>query len=109
MNGELTGRENAYLYAALNRISRTQMEEMMPGIVDFTELGPFFDVPMKTYSSGMIARLGFALATAQRPDVLLVAFIQQICRRALLFFAGRLVADGPPADVISDYRSRLGM
>jgi ABC-type polysaccharide/polyol phosphate transport system ATPase subunit len=72
INGNLTGRQNAFLYAALNRIPRKQMEELIPAIRDFTELGPFFDVPVRMYSSGMIARLSFALATQFRPDVLLI-------------------------------------
>lgn len=72
INGNLTGRQNAFLYAALNRIPRAQMEEWIPAIRDFAELGPFFDVPVRMYSSGMLARLSFALATQIRPDVLLI-------------------------------------
>ena len=72
MNANLTGRQNAFLYAALNRIPRARMEELIPGIVDFAEIGSFFDVPVRMYSSGMVARLSFALATQQRPDVLLI-------------------------------------
>jgi len=72
LNGNLTGRQNAYLYAALNRISRAEMHEMIPRIVDFSELGAFFDVPVRMYSSGMTARLSFALATQTRPDILLI-------------------------------------
>jgi ABC-type polysaccharide/polyol phosphate transport system ATPase subunit len=72
LNVNLTGRQNAFLYAALNRIPRQTMEEMIPNIVDFSELGSFFDVPVRMYSSGMVARLSFALATQKRPDILLV-------------------------------------
>lgn len=72
MSVALTGRENAFLYGALNRIPRAKVREMIPQVADFAELGPFFDVPLKTYSSGMVARLAFALATQTRPDVLLI-------------------------------------
>jgi len=72
LNGDLTGRENTYLYSALNRIGRQETDELIPGIVEFAEIGPFFDVPLKTYSSGMIARLAFALATQRKPDILLL-------------------------------------
>lgn len=72
MNGNLTGRQNAFLYAALNRIPRAQMLELIPGIMDFAELGSFFDVPVSMYSSGMLARLSFALATQKRSDILLI-------------------------------------
>lgn len=69
---ELTGRENAYLYGALFRFSREQMDEMLPQIIAFSELGTFFDIPLKSYSSGMVARLAFAVATQLKPEILLV-------------------------------------
>jgi ABC-type polysaccharide/polyol phosphate transport system ATPase subunit len=69
---ELTGRENAYLYGAINRISRSEMKDLMPKIITFSELGRFFDVPLKCYSSGMVSRLAFSVATEIRPDILLV-------------------------------------
>jgi ABC-type polysaccharide/polyol phosphate transport system ATPase subunit len=72
MNGTLTGRQNAYLYAAIHRIERQRMTEALPRIEEFTGLGPFFDVPVKTYSSGMAARLSFALATQFQPDIVLI-------------------------------------
>jgi lipopolysaccharide transport system ATP-binding protein len=72
LNPNLTGRENAFAFGALNRIPRAKVSELMPNVIDFAELGPFFDVPVKTYSSGMVARLAFALATQTRPDVLLI-------------------------------------
>jgi ABC-2 type transport system ATP-binding protein len=71
-NGELTGRQNAVLYGALYRIPSDQMREIIPKAAEFSELGTFFDVPIKTYSSGMLARLGFSLATQLKPDVLLI-------------------------------------
>jgi ABC-type polysaccharide/polyol phosphate transport system ATPase subunit len=71
-NGELTGRENARLYGSIFKISREQMDEMIPKIIAFSELGTFFDIPIKTYSSGMGARLAFSVATQLQPDILLL-------------------------------------
>ena len=69
---ELTGRENIYLNGSLLGHSRKQMEEVYPEIVEFSELGDFIDTPIRTYSSGMYARLGFAVATAYQPEILIV-------------------------------------
>jgi lipopolysaccharide transport system ATP-binding protein len=72
LNAALSGRQNAFLYAALAGIPRAEMAAAMPAVEEFAELGAFFDVPVRTYSSGMLARLAFSLATQFRPDVLLV-------------------------------------
>jgi len=69
---ELTGRENIYLNGALMGFSHREMEEKLEGIVNFAELWDFIDVPLRTYSSGMWARLGFAVATDVEPDILLI-------------------------------------
>lgn len=69
---ELTGRENIYLNGALLGFTRQQMDEKFERIVDFAELGNFIDAPLRTYSSGMWARLGFAVATDTRPEILIV-------------------------------------
>ena len=69
---ELTGRENVFLNGTLLGFSRKQMEEKFQRIVDFAELEEFIDAPLRTYSSGMQARLGFAIATDVKPDVLIV-------------------------------------
>ncbi len=69
---ELTGRENIYLNGSMLGFSRTEMNEKIPGIIEFSELGEFIDAPLRTYSSGMWARLGFALATDARPEILIV-------------------------------------
>ena len=69
---DLTGRENVYLNGALLGFTREEMEEKFNRIVDFAELWDFIDVPMRNYSSGMWARLGFAVATDVEPDILLV-------------------------------------
>jgi len=71
-NGELTGRENAYLYGSIFRFSRERMDEILPQIIAFSELGAFFDIPVKSYSSGMVARLAFSVATQLQPEILLI-------------------------------------
>jgi homopolymeric O-antigen transport system ATP-binding protein len=69
---ELTGRENVFLNGAMLGFSREEMQEKFPRIVEFSELGDFIDAPLRTYSSGMTARLGFAVATDSQPDILIV-------------------------------------
>lgn len=69
---ELTGKENIYLNGALLGFSRDDMERLVEPIIDFSELKDFIDAPLRTYSSGMQARLGFAVATAVDPDILIV-------------------------------------
>jgi ABC-type polysaccharide/polyol phosphate transport system ATPase subunit len=71
-HSELTGRENLYLNGALLGFTRKQMNEKLERIVDFAELWDFIDAPLRTYSSGMVARLGFSIATDVEPDVLIV-------------------------------------
>ena len=71
-NQELTGEENVYLAGALYGFSRREMQRKFDGIVRFAELERFIGVPVKNYSAGMSARLGFAIATDVDPDVLLV-------------------------------------
>ena len=69
---DFTGRENAYLNGSLLGLSRKAMDAAMPAVEAFADIGRFFDAPVKTYSSGMYARLGFAVAVHLEPDVLLV-------------------------------------
>jgi len=69
---ELTGKENIFLNGALLGFSHREMEEKYDQIVDFAELGQFINAPIRTYSSGMYARLGFSVATANKPDILIV-------------------------------------
>jgi ABC-type polysaccharide/polyol phosphate transport system ATPase subunit len=71
-HGELTGRENVVLHGTLMGFSRDLMKERMDAIVAFAELEEFLDAPIRTYSTGMVARLAFAVATDIDPDVLLV-------------------------------------
>jgi len=69
---ELTGRENVFLNGTLLGHTRAEIEDRFRAIVAFAELEAFIDSPLRTYSSGMAARLGFAVATAWEPDLLLV-------------------------------------
>ena len=69
---ELSGRENVFLNGALLGYSRSEMESVFDEIVEFSELEQFIDSPIRTYSSGMFARLGFAVATAHVPEVLIL-------------------------------------
>jgi ABC-type polysaccharide/polyol phosphate transport system ATPase subunit len=69
---ELTGRENIFLGASIHGLTRKEIQNIYESIVEFSELENFMDTPIKNYSSGMHARLGFALAVSFDPDVLLV-------------------------------------
>ena len=71
-HGELTGRQNIVLNAAMFGLDRQQVAEHTPGVIEFSELGRFIDQPIKTYSTGMVMRLGFAIATQVEPDVLII-------------------------------------
>jgi len=69
---ELTGRENVYLNAALMGFSKREIDEKFHDIVKFSELEDFMDTPIKSYSSGMVVRLGFSVAISVNPDILLL-------------------------------------
>ena len=69
---DLSARENIFLNGAVLGYSRKRMQELFEEIIEFSELREFLDVPLKNYSSGMQARLGFAIATSVIPDVLIV-------------------------------------
>ncbi|XAO70793.1 MAG: ABC transporter ATP-binding protein [Acetobacteraceae bacterium] len=72
MNPDLTGRENIQLYAASLGYTRQSSQLLEQDVESFAELGAFMDMPVRLYSAGMGVRLGFALATAPRPDILLM-------------------------------------
>lgn len=86
-DAELTARENIYLNGALLGYTREFIDEHLQDIIDFAELENFMDMPLKNYSSGMVARIAFAIATVTEPDVLIVdetlsvgdVFFQQKC------------------------------
>lgn len=69
---ELTARENIYLNGAILGYSKAFIEQKFDSIIDFAELKDFVNVPVKNFSSGMYARLGFSIATAVQPDILIV-------------------------------------
>jgi ABC-2 type transport system ATP-binding protein len=69
---ELTGRENVFLNAALLGHTQKEVDERFGQIVEFADIGGFIDAPLRTYSTGMVARLGFAVATAWEPDILVL-------------------------------------
>ncbi len=140
-HGELTGRENVVLHGALMGHSRADMERRMDAIAEFAEVEAFLDAPLRTYSTGMAARLAFAVATDVDPDVLLVDEALSVgderfqakcrarmgefhdrgktfllvshslpevlasCTRALWVSGGRIVQDGPAADVCAAYHA----
>ncbi len=69
---ELTGRENIYLNGAMLGYSRRIMDKKIQSLMDFSEVGDFFDTPLRNYSDGMVARLAFAIATDVDADILLI-------------------------------------
>ena len=69
---ELTGRENVFLSASIHGLNRSQIEQIYEGVVAYSGLEHFIDVPIKNYSSGMHMRLGFAIAANLKPDILLL-------------------------------------
>lgn len=93
-NEEFTGRENVFLNAAIYGNSREQTERVFDDIAAFADIGPFMEQKVKTYSSGMIVRLGFSVLAHLRPDILIIdealavgdAFFVQKCMRWLQDF-----------------------
>lgn len=69
---ELTGRENIFLNGTLLGHSQREIESRLSEIIEFAELGAFIDAPLRTYSSGMIARLGFSASTTWKPEILIL-------------------------------------
>ena len=100
-HANFTGRENIYLNCALLGMRRSEVEERIPDIIAFAELGAFIDFPVRTYSAGMSLRLGFAIASHMDSDVFLVdevlavgdAYFQRKCVRKIEDFmeAGRTI------------------
>lgn len=90
-NPEFSGRENIFLAGAILGLSRAEMDAKYHGIVRFADIGPFIDQPVKTYSTGMMMRVAFAVAISIEPDVLIVdealgvgdILFQQKCSRRL--------------------------
>lgn len=90
-NPELTGRQNIYLNTAIQGLSRKETDRLIPNILGFADIGPFIDMPVKRYSSGMTARLGFSIAVHTLPDIVFIdevlsvgdAAFQQKCKRKI--------------------------
>jgi ABC-type polysaccharide/polyol phosphate transport system ATPase subunit len=69
---ELTGRENIFLNGAMLGFSKAEMQRKFQSIVEFSEIAAFIDSPIRTYSSGMVARLAFSIAAEADPDLLII-------------------------------------
>jgi ABC-2 type transport system ATP-binding protein len=136
---ELTGYENIYLNALLLGHARRAIDERVEEIVAFSELGEFIRSPIRNYSTGMLARLGFSIATAWVPNILILdevlavgdahfiskcrqrlgelrrsgtalllvshdlQAVRESCDRCIWLDAGRVVADGPAAEIADRY------
>ena len=100
---DLTARENVYLNGAILGYNRAQMNEYYDDLVEFSELEEFMDVPIKNFSSGMLARLAFSIATIGKPDILIVSHsidqVKKICKRAIWIEKGHIRDDGP-SDIV---------
>jgi len=72
LSSDMTGRENILLRAALFGISKQEAQSRLEEVIEFSELGNFIDVPVRTYSSGMSLRLAFSVATMMRPNILIM-------------------------------------
>jgi ABC-type polysaccharide/polyol phosphate transport system ATPase subunit len=124
---ELTGRENVLLAGAFMGIEQVDMARLLEPIVSFADIGDFIDAPIKTYSTGMRARLGFVLATGDQvfraksrqrvldiveeaKAVVLVthdmSWVTEFCNRAMLLEKGHVVAAGNPADIVAIHQER---
>jgi len=77
-NPDLTGRENLFLNGAILGLTTEQIRERLPDMIELADIGDFFDAPVSTYSSGMRARLGFAVAVHVNPDVLVIDEVVQV-------------------------------
>lgn len=136
---DLSGRKNIYLNAALYGIPPAAVEPILEDIIDFSEIRPFIDSPIKHYSSGMSARLAFSVAVHILPDIIFLdevlavgdaafqdkcverihqmrsegrtilfvshaaAAVQSLCPRTIWLHYGKLIMDGPSADVLARY------
>ena len=102
---ELTGRENVYLGAGLFGLTRKEIDRRFDDIVQFADVERLIDTPMKRYSSGLYARLGFAVAIHSRPDIVLVDEVLSVgdaaFRRRALEALRSLIADGKTVLFIS--------
>jgi len=90
-NPVLTGRENIYVNGSVLGLSKKEIDEKMEEIIDFAEIREFIDTPVQSYSSGMQVRLGFAVATAMEPDVLILDEVLAVGDAAFRFKCGNRI------------------
>ncbi len=118
MNPEMTGRENIRLRGLFNGLNEAQITALQENVAGFAELGHFLELPVRTYSSGMVIRLGFALATAIKPQILLMdewilagdaAFMDKAKHRLETMVRGAeiLVLSSHSADIIMQWCNRV--
>lgn len=116
---EMTGRENIYLKGYVLGLEDSYIKQIEEKIIDFAELGDYIDQPVRTYSSGMKMRLGFAINVNIEPDVLVVdealsvgdaTFkkkcknkIKEICARSIFLKKGTVMFDGPTDETLRVY------
>ena len=108
---DLTGRENVFLQGAVMGMSRPEIARRFDEIVSFAELADFIDTPVKRYSSGMNARLGFSIAAHLEPDVLLVDEVlsvgDMVFQQKAMTRLSEIVARGIPVLIVSHQLERL--
>lgn len=118
MNMELTGRENILLRGLYNGLPRSSLPRLEEDVAAFAELSDFLDLPVRIYSAGMVVRLGFALATAIKPQILLMdewflagdaAFLERASARleAMVRGADILVLSSHQSDIVRDWCTRV--
>jgi ABC-type polysaccharide/polyol phosphate transport system ATPase subunit len=143
-HSDLTGLENVRLNASLLGLSRNRMSEVLESIIDFSEIRDFILDPVRTYSSGMVMRLAFAVAVHVDPDILIIDevlgvgdqrfqvkcfdrirqfkqagktllfvshggdAVRQLCDRAIWLDHGKMLLEGPPAQVLDAYDGQAG-
>ena len=118
MNMELTGRENILLRGLYNGLPRSMLPRLEEDVAEFAELGNFMDLPMRIYSAGMTVRLGFALATAIKPQILLMdkwflagdaVFLEKARHRLEEMVRGAeiLVLSSHQTDIVKDWCTRV--
>jgi lipopolysaccharide transport system ATP-binding protein len=118
MNMELTGRENILLRGLYNGVTKSMLPRLEEDVADFAELADFLDLPVRIYSAGMVVRLGFALATAIKPQILLMdewflagdaAFMEKARQRLEEMVRGAdiLVLSTHSMGIIRDWCSRV--
>ncbi len=94
---DLSGRENILMNAVLLGMTRKEVANSMDAIIEFSELGEFIDQPIRTYSSGMLAKLGFSVITSIEPDILLIDEVLAV---------GDFSFQRKCLDVINDFKSK---